>query len=82
MSWQTKSLFNYFGTNRRIRNTVIEIVGKLQNNTSTGYIDICIVLFKEAKFLIACYLADSFNECLKTGHYPDFLKIAKVIPLH
>ena len=61
---------------------IIEIIGKLNNNKSTGYIDIPIVLFKEAKFLIARYLADSFNECLKTGHYPDVLKIAKVIPLH
>ena len=41
-----------------------------------------IVLFKEAKFLIACYLAESFNECLKTGHFPDILKIAKIILLH
>ena len=43
-----------------------------------GYLDIPNVLFKEAKFLIARYLVELFNECLKTSHYPDVLKIAKV----
>ena len=62
---------------------IIEIIENLNKNKSTGYIYITIVLFKEAEFLIARYLAESFNECLKTGqHYPDVLTIVKVIPLH
>ena len=61
---------------------IIEIIEKLNNNKSMGYINIPIVLFKEAKFLIVRYLAESFNECLKTGHYSDVLKIAKVFSLH
>ena len=28
------------------------------------------------------YLADSFNECIESGNYPDILKIAQVILLH
>ena len=30
----------------------------------------------------AGYLADSFNEYIESGNYPDILKIAQVIPLH
>ena len=37
---------------------IFEIIRKLNNNKSTGYIDIPIVLFKEVEFLIACYLAE------------------------
>ena len=36
----------------------------------------------ESKYIIAGYLADSFNECIESGNYPDILKIAPVIPLH
>ena len=62
---------------------IIEIIEKLNNNKSMGYIDIPIVLFKEAKLLISRYLAESlYNECLNTGHCPDVFKITNVIPLH
>ena len=44
--------------------------------------DIPIRIIKEAKILIAEYLAYSFNESLVSGIYPDVLKIAQVIPLH
>ena len=40
------------------------------------------LLIKEAKFLIGRQLANIFNECLRSGSYPDILKIAKVVPLH
>ena len=49
---------------------------------SPGHIDILVILIKEARFLIAQFLARSFNDCLETGNYTDILKIAKVIPLH
>ena len=39
-------------------------------------------IIKESKFLISDYLANSFNESLATGSYPDVLKIATVIPVH
>ena len=38
-------------------------------------------IIEESKFLISDYLANSFNESLETGSYPDVLKIAIVIPL-
>ena len=39
-------------------------------------------IIKESKFLISEYLANSFNESLESGSYPDVLKIATVIPVH
>ena len=56
---------------------IIEINAKVNINNSPGLIDIPIVLFEEGKFLIARYLAESFNECLKTGHYGDVSKNRK-----
>ena len=50
--------------------------------TNPGYLDIPIFIIKEAKVLMAEYLADSFNESLVSGIYPDLLKIAQVILLH
>ena len=61
---------------------IVEFIAELNSQKSPGYLDIPVVLLKEAKFLIAHYLADSFNECMVSGIYPDVLKIAKVIPLH
>ena len=61
---------------------VIEIISSLKDHKSPGYIDIPVRIIKESKFLISDYLENSFNESLKTGSYPDVLKIATVIPLH
>ena len=61
---------------------IVETTAGLNIHISPGYIDIPVILFKEPKFLIARFLARSFNDCLETGNYPDILKIAKVIPLH
>ena len=61
---------------------IVEIISSLNDHKSPGYLDLPICIIKEAKFLIAEYLADSFNESLVSGIYPDVLKIAQVIPLH
>ena len=61
---------------------VIETISGLNKRKSSGYIDIPVLLIKEAKFLIGRQLANIFNECLRSGSYPDILKIAKVVPLH
>ena len=34
-------------------------------------------LIKKSKYLIAPFLANSFNECIKSGKYTDILNIAK-----
>ena len=61
---------------------VVETISSLNDHKSPGYLDIPICIIKESKYLIAGYLADSFNECIESGNYPDILKIAQVIPLH
>jgi len=61
---------------------MFEIISDLNKHKSSGYIDIPVTLIKEAKFPISRVLANSFNECLKSGNCPDILKIAKVISLH
>ena len=61
---------------------VIKIISGLNKRKSSDYIDIPALLIKEAKFLIGRQLANIFNECLRSGSYPDILKIAKVVPLH
>ena len=61
---------------------VIETIAGLKDNKSLGYIDIPVTLIKEAKFIIAHYLARSLNNCLEKGNYLITLKIAKVVSLH
>ena len=61
---------------------IVEIISSLNDHKSPGYLDIPIRIIKESKYIIAGYLADSFNECIESGNYPDILKIAQVFPLH
>jgi len=61
---------------------IIKIIACLSIRKSPGYIDIPIISINEAKFLLAPHLAKLFNECIKSGTYPDILKVAKVISLH
>ena len=53
---------------------IVEIISSLNDHKSPGYLDISIRIIKKAKFLIAEYLADSFNESLVSGIYPDVLR--------
>ena len=57
---------------------IVELIAGLNSQKSPGYLDIPVVLLKEAKFLIAHSLADTFNECMVSGIYPDVLKIPKL----
>ena len=61
---------------------IVDEINNLNNRKSPGYIDIPIVLIKEAKYIVASFLTRAFNFCINNGKYPDILKIAKVIPLH
>ena len=45
----------------------IEIISRLNNYKSLGYRDIPITLIKEAKFIVARYIAHSYNDCLAKG---------------
>ena len=45
---------------------------KIKNNKSPDYINITVTLIKEAKFIIAHYLATSFKKCLEKETSPIF----------
>ena len=78
---QSKNHLNFLGK-RNLSSIVLqptdayEIVFSLNDCKSPGYLEIPIHINQEAEFLIAEYLADSFNESLVSGIYPDVLKIA------
>ena len=46
----------------RLATPFVEIISSVNDHKFPGYLDIPIRIIKEAKFLIADYLADSFNE--------------------
>ena len=47
---------------------IVEIISSLNDHKSPVYLDIPIRIIKESKYLIAGYLADSFNECIESGN--------------
>ena len=60
-------------TDRQSR--IIEIIACLNIRKSPGYIDIPTTLIKKAKYLIALFLANLFNEYIKTENYLEILII-------
>ena len=61
---------------------VLDIVHKLKPKISCGHDDISTKLVKETIAYIIEPLTHIINLSLKTGIFPDKLKIAKVIPIH
>jgi len=85
----TKDISNFWVSDRYLLFTLYiqptdehKIIACLSIRKSPGYIDIPLILIKEAKLLLAPHLAKLFNECIKSGTCSDLLKVAKVIPLH
>ena len=72
-----RSLFLNFTTELEI----IKEINKLNYKKSPGYDNISVKFLHAAKVLVAKPLMLIFNQAIKTGQYPDALKIAKVIPL-
>ena len=61
---------------------VTNIINKMKDNKSPGYDLINAKFLKLSSPFIAPILSDLFNSMLKTGNYPEELKIAKVIPIY
>ena len=55
---------------------------KINIKKSTGFDDLPAKFLKISATLIAKPLAKLFNLSINTGEYPDFLKIAKVLPIY
>ena len=61
---------------------IINIINKMKDNKSPGYDSINAKFLKISSPFIAPILSKIFNSMLKSGLYPDELKVAKVIPIY
>ena len=61
---------------------ICKIVKALKSKRSSGYDDISNVLLKDLVDVLKVPLCIVFNKSLLSGHFPDLMKITKVIPLH
>ena len=57
-------------------------IEKIDVKKATGYDDLPAKFIKNSASLISEPLAKLFNLSITNGEYPDFLKIAKVLPIH
>ena len=57
----------------------MSIVKDFNNDKSS---DIPIVVIKHCAPVIASTLSRLYNECIKTGKFPDVLKCGKITPIH
>lgn len=62
-------------------NEIIIEINNLETNKSPGHDEFTARFLKISHDLIAPILCDIFNLSIKTGEYPDLLKIAKVSPI-
>ena len=60
---------------------IVNIVSCLKNKSSSGVDDIPVTILKSSILYIAKPLAEIVNCSLKTGNFPDTLKIARVTPI-
>ena len=63
-------------------NHVMKIIDNLPNKSSYGHDNLSLKLMKSAKIPLCKYLTIIINQMLKTGVFPDNLKIAKVVPIY
>ena len=61
---------------------VSKAIDSLKNKTSYGYDKLTSNMIKAAKDVLVQPLTIIINQCLKSGIFPDKLKIAKVIPVY
>ena len=60
---------------------VTNIINKLKNSKSPGYDTFNVKFLKLCAPIISPILCNIFNNMVKSGVYPDDLKIAKVVPI-
>ena len=73
---------HHFNFNKITESETLSIINKLKNKNSSGKDEISNKLLKSIKDEIAKPLTIFINQSLKTGVFPDALKIAKVKPLY
>ena len=73
---------HHFNFNSITESETLSIINKLESKNSSGKDEISNKLLKSIKDAIAKPLTIIINQSLKTGIFPDALKIAKVKPLY
>ena len=63
-------------------NEIENIILALKNKKTCGHDCFSDEMIKLCSPVISPYLIQCFNTCIDEGVFPEFLKIAKVIPLH
>ena len=61
---------------------LLKLMKQLPNKRSSGHDGINNIVLKEISEYICIPLTDLFNESMKTGVFPDVMKIAEVVPLY
>ena len=61
---------------------ILRHINGLKSSKSTGKFGIPIKYIKLSAKIVSPLLAKIYNNCIKTGCFPDILKIAEVIPLY
>ena len=60
---------------------IITVINNLKNSNSTGHDNFSIKIIKKCAHFLAKPLCNIINHCFAEGHFPDLLKISKVICL-
>ena len=71
-----------FTLKETIPNDVKKIVDQLDSKKSGDIYSITPEIVKLSNEVVAEALSIIFNRCVREGHFPDTLKLAKVIPIH
>ena len=60
---------------------VRSIIECLKNGKCPGADNITVEIIKNNKLFFSELLSETFNYCIQNGIYPDYLKVAQVIPI-
>ena len=74
--------YNFLTLNPTLKAEINTIISSLNSNKSTGSNSIPLKVLKLTQNERSQHLVDIFNLPFKTGFFPDYLKIAKMIPIH
>ena len=75
-------IFSQFSLHLVHEEEIYTIIHKFPTKTSTGHGNLYMKLIKSTSSLIYKPLTIIINQSLKTGIFPDKVKIAKVLPLY
>ena len=78
----SQSVLHSFSLHETTTDEVSNLITALNPRKENRVNDIPTSLIKISNQVIAPYLYNTFNTCMKQGCYPELLKIAHVVPIH